>query len=192
MKMSHLLLGSLIAAVSFFATHAQAKQRLPAPIEEPIKGAKIIAISDLYNNSRNLEEVGQVVDEVLLRSHLSQQSRPQTNIFSVVRNGVVEFNERADVKTLSKAMIIYLAQTRICDINVFGECVIYDRRANDDLHVFVIGSQMWPDGTHEFIQSTFDTRLTRESSGLLWRLVNGVQKSIKERKVLFTRSTQYF
>lgn len=190
MKLSHLIVGCLIALVSFLANHAEAK-KLPTPIEAPVKGAKIIAIADLYNHGRDLEAIGHVVDEVLLRSHLSEQSRPQTNVFSIVRNGIIEFNGRADTKTLSKSMILFLSTTRICDINVFGECVIYDRRANDDLHVFVIGSQMYQDGTVEFIQSTFDSHITRESSGILWRLVNNMQRSVKDRKVLFTRSTQY-
>jgi hypothetical protein len=186
MKLSHLILGSLIALLSFVANHAQAKNNddLPPSIIVPVKDAKVIAISELWPGDRAK------VDEILERSHLYSLERPVNNVFAVVRDGRVEFNRRSDIKTLSDSMLLTLAQLRICDSNVFGECVIYDRNRDDDLHVFVIGSRMYEDGTVEFVQSTYDTRLTRATDGFLYGLAVHMKKYVKSKRVIFTRATR--
>lgn len=183
MKMSHLILGSLIALASFYANHAQAKSYdLPLPVLEYKNGTKVIAINHLLPDHEG------IINEILMRSHLGAGDRPQENVFSVVRNGRVEFNSRKDLKTLSEPVLLTLASTRICDINVFGECVIYNRNSNDDLHILVIGSRMYHDGTVEFIQSTFNSRITRATDGFLYRLAVELKDDVRSPRVIFTRA----
>jgi hypothetical protein len=186
MKLSQLILGCFIALAGFATVPAHAENRdLPLPIET-VKGTKILSINDLDHWEKGL------VERILMRSDFNSHSRPALDVIAVVADGKVHFRERTDLKALSKSMLVYLSSTRMCDLALYGECVVYDKRSNDDLHVLVIGTQILRDGSVEVLQSSFNSRVGRGTSASLYSLAERLRDAVDLRSAIFTRAPRNY
>ena len=150
-----------------------------------INQTAIKTISDLDTITNGL------VERLMIRSE-DDRTQAAPTVIAMIDHGRVRMidDNHVQLRAYSKGVLQYMADTRMCDHDMFGDCLVFERTENDDKVVTRIGTQVQPDGSVAVSLGRFLVygHGSNNDQGLVKRL----DARVKDKSVIYTRATATF
>ena len=150
MKLNLFLKAALIGLVALSA-QAKNKPHLPEPLEK-IGKTSLVSISELrtYDHS--------IVTRLIARTNFNDvyQTDDSRIVGTIERDGDVDMAPYFPrTKTLSPEMLRYIANSKACDLDTTGACLVYTKKDGDG-HAIVIGTRTFSSGKTFILQAAYE------------------------------------